>query len=160
MKTWGIIACENLALRQRLTAVRQVSNRPAVSDADRAFWVLLERLWSNWRQALMLMRTEVVILWRRQGCHRRWTEKCARRGWPTFDPGTKRLIRRLSRASSLRGGRRILRRESQNGPERPTRTFSKPFEALSLIASTLLLVEPARLMELLGLKHCRLRVGK
>jgi len=42
-------AIENLALRQQLGGCKQSVKRPKLCLRDRVFWVLLSRLWSNWR---------------------------------------------------------------------------------------------------------------
>jgi len=39
------LAIENLALRQQLAVFKQHVSRPRLTDADRAFWVVLTRLW-------------------------------------------------------------------------------------------------------------------
>ncbi len=50
------LAAENLALRQQLAVYRQSVKRPKLRLRDRVFWVLLSRLWSNWRSALAIVQ--------------------------------------------------------------------------------------------------------
>jgi hypothetical protein len=44
---------ENLALRQQLTVLRRRHPPPRFSASDRFFWVILRRLYSGWKQALV-----------------------------------------------------------------------------------------------------------
>ncbi len=41
------LALENLALRQQLANLRRTSGRPRLGKSDRAFWLVLARLWSH-----------------------------------------------------------------------------------------------------------------
>ena len=60
-------AVENLALRQQVAVFKQSVKRPKLRPRDRIFWVLLSRLWTNWRSALAIVQPETVIRWHRQG---------------------------------------------------------------------------------------------
>ena len=80
------LAIENLALRQQLALYKQRDARPRLSKADRAFWVLLSRTWSGWREALVVVKPETVIAWHRKGFRLYWTWK-SRRG-PACSPKT------------------------------------------------------------------------
>jgi len=46
---WAPLAAENMALRQQVAVYRQSVKRPKLRPRDRVFWVLLSRLWPNWR---------------------------------------------------------------------------------------------------------------
>ncbi len=61
-KTRRELALENLALRQQLAVLRRSVKRPRVSDFDRGFWVVLSRIWRDWRRSLVLVKPETVIL--------------------------------------------------------------------------------------------------
>ena len=50
------LAAENLALRQQVAVYKQSVKRPKLRLRDRVFWVLLSRLWSNWRSALAIVQ--------------------------------------------------------------------------------------------------------
>ena len=50
------LAAENLALRQQIAVYKQSMKRPKLRPRDRFFWVLLSRLWSNWRSALAVVQ--------------------------------------------------------------------------------------------------------
>ena len=55
------LVVENLALRQQLAVCKQSVKRPRLRLRDRVFWVLLSRLWPNWRSALAVVQPETVI---------------------------------------------------------------------------------------------------
>src|SRR5215469_6142166 len=46
---------ENLALRQQLTVLKGRNPRPGLGNFDRLFWVVARRLWSGWKQSLVLV---------------------------------------------------------------------------------------------------------
>ena len=100
---------ENLALRQQLAALDRKGARPSLRMADRLFWVVLSRLWSGWRDILVIVKPETVIGWHRKGFRRFWTRK-SRRGKPGRPPVSSEfrgLIRRMSRENPLWGAPRI-----------------------------------------------------
>jgi phosphoribosylcarboxyaminoimidazole (NCAIR) mutase len=43
----AVLALENAALRQQLAVYRRTQRRPRLRPADRAFWILLRRLWPD-----------------------------------------------------------------------------------------------------------------
>ena len=47
-------AIVDLALRQQLAAYAQKRTRPKLSPLDRAFWVVLSRLWPRWKNLSVL----------------------------------------------------------------------------------------------------------
>ena len=100
---------ENLALRQQLAALDRKGSRPSLRMADRLFWVVRSRLWSGWREILVIVKPETVIGWHRKGFRRFWTRK-SRRGKPGRPPVSSEfrgLIRRMSRENPLWGAPRI-----------------------------------------------------
>ncbi len=60
-------AFENLALRQQVAVLKPSVKRPKLRCRDRVFWVVLSRLWPNWRSALAIVQPETVIQWHRKG---------------------------------------------------------------------------------------------
>ena len=52
VRTRGELALENLALRQHLAVWKARQPRPRLTERDRIFWVVLARLWKNWRSSL------------------------------------------------------------------------------------------------------------
>ena len=49
------LAIENVALRQQLANFKDKRPRPALTNTDRAFWVLLRMIWSKWSDALIVV---------------------------------------------------------------------------------------------------------
>ena len=104
------LAAENLALRQQVAVYKQSVKRPKLRPRDRVFWVLLSRLWSNWRSALAIVQPETVIKWHRQGfkLYWRWKSRAGKPGRPPIQRELRDLIRRMSRENPLWGAPRIL----------------------------------------------------
>jgi hypothetical protein len=66
-----------------------------LTPVDRYLWVVLSRVWQNWRVALAIVRPETVIAWHRQGFRLFWSWK-VRRGKPGR-PAVPRDVRDLIR---------------------------------------------------------------
>ena len=64
---------ENLALRQQLAVLKSRNRRPRLAAPDRLFWVVARRLWSGWKQSLILVNPETVVRWHRAGFLLYWT---------------------------------------------------------------------------------------
>jgi hypothetical protein len=64
---------ENLALRQQLIALQRRKRRPRLGRMDRLFWVAARRLWSRWREALVIVTPETVVRWHRAGFRVYWS---------------------------------------------------------------------------------------
>ena len=108
VRTHRELALENLALRQQVAVWKVRQPRPQLTATDRLFWVVLSRLWKNWRSALQVVRPETVVRWHRQGFRRYWAWKSRhRRGRPAIGRELRDLIRRMSRANPLWGAPRI-----------------------------------------------------
>ena len=92
------LAVENAALRQQLAVFKQKRPRPSLSAGDRLFWVLLHRVWPNWRNALVIVQADTVVRWHRQGFRIFWAWKSRKRspGRPRVDLEIRQLIRRMA----------------------------------------------------------------
>jgi transposase InsO family protein len=102
------LALENLALRQQLAILKRETKRPKLNNADRAFWVALCSLWSDWQSALVLVKPETVIGWHRKGFRLYWSYKSRNRGGrPPIDSQIRTLIRRMARENPTWGAPRI-----------------------------------------------------
>ena len=103
-------AVENLALRQQLAVCRRSVKRPRLRQRDRVFWVLLSRLWPNWRSALAIVQPETVIRWHRKGFKRywKWKSRPGKPGRPRIECEIRDLIRRMSRENPTWGAPRIV----------------------------------------------------
>ena len=103
-------AAENLALRQQVAVFKQSVKRPKLRPRDRIFWVLLSRLWPNWRSALAVVQPETVVRWHRKGFKLYWRRKSRRGkpGRPPIEAKIRDLIRRMSRENPIWGAPRIV----------------------------------------------------
>src|ERR1022692_4305899 len=63
---------ENLVLRQQLSVLKRKRPRPRINLFDKLFWVLARRLWSDWKQALIIVTPDTVIRWHRAGFALYW----------------------------------------------------------------------------------------
>ena len=101
------LVAENLALRQQLAALRREVRRPHLHPADRAFWVLLSRIWSRWTDVLAIVRPATVVAWHRRGFARFWRWKSRRVGRPPVSEELVQLIEQMARDNPLWSRRRI-----------------------------------------------------
>jgi hypothetical protein len=58
----GDLILENLALRQQLAIFKHRRPNLRLTHPDRLFWVTLSRLWSRWREVLLVVKPETVGL--------------------------------------------------------------------------------------------------
>ena len=108
LKSHRELSLENLALRQQLAILKRATKRPKLTNADRAFWVALSRLWTGWQHALMLVKPETVIRWHRKSFKLYWTWKSRSRGGrPRIDAEIRTLIGRMARENPTWGAPRI-----------------------------------------------------
>jgi hypothetical protein len=61
------LVAENLVLRQQLAILRRANPRPRLRPIDRAFWVVVSRVWSRWADSLAIVRPATVIARHRRG---------------------------------------------------------------------------------------------
>ena len=101
---------EILALRHQLGVYQRTRPRPRLRPADRILWAWLSRVWSDWREALMMVQPETVIAWRRRSFRHSWARLSGRGrpGRPTIPPEIRDLIRRMSSANPLWGASRVI----------------------------------------------------
>jgi len=92
VRTSRELALENLALWQQLAVWKARQPRPPLRATDQIFWVVLSRLWTNWRHSLQVVRPETVMGWHRQGFRRYWAWKSRRR---SGRPGIRTELREL-----------------------------------------------------------------
>jgi len=99
-----------LALRHQLAVLQQQApRRPRLGRADRLLWVLLSRLWPNWRRAVQIVTPDTVVRWHRRGFARywRWRSRPRRPGRPAVAADLRALIRQMQAANPLWGAPRI-----------------------------------------------------
>jgi putative transposase len=111
LRTQAALQAENLALRHQLIVLQRIQEKKRFifHPADRWLWILLSRLWSGWRSALLIVKPATVIGWHRQGFRWYWTWKSrrGRTGRPSISKETRDLIRNMSRDNPLWGAPRI-----------------------------------------------------
>src|ERR1700686_385257 len=105
----AVLHLEILALRHQLDVLQRTRPpRVRLAKTDRWFWVVLARLWTGWRTALVIVKPETVIAWHRQGFRLWWTWKSRRRlGRPTVPADVRTLIRTMAQANPRWGAPRI-----------------------------------------------------
>src|SRR5712664_3056760 len=109
-RTRASIQIEILALRHQLAVLQRLGNkRASLRTADRLLWVLLSRLWAQWRSALVIVKPETVIAWQRKGfrLYWRWKSRAGKSGRPCVSREIRELIRQMSSANPLWGAPRI-----------------------------------------------------
>ncbi len=120
-------AVENLALRQQVAVFKQSVKRPKLRPRHRVFWVVLSRLWPNWRSVLAIVQPETVIKWHRKGFKRFWRWKSRKRkpGRPPIEREIRDLIRHMSRENPTWGAPRIVSELALLGHEVAEQTVAK-----------------------------------
>ena len=121
------LVIENLALRQQLAVYKRTAPRPRLHTMDRLFWVGLARVWTGWRQALIIVSPDTVLRWQRRRFREYWT-RISRRptgGRPPLDAEIAALIRKMATANPLWGAPRIHGELLKLGIEISERTVSR-----------------------------------
>jgi transposase InsO family protein len=123
------LEAELLALRHQVLVLRrqQGQRRVMLRPPDRWLWVTLSRLWSRWRDGLILVKPETVVTWHRRGF--RWYWRWKSRGRPPGRPTVPRevidLIRAMHTANPTWGAPRIHGELLKLGIEVAQSTVSK-----------------------------------
>jgi putative transposase len=138
MRPRASLVAENLALRQQLAVLRRRTARPQLRPVDRAFWVVLSRVWSRWAEALALVKPATVVGWHRRGFARFWAYKSRRSGRPPIGREVVELIERMATENPMWSRRRIAAELAKLGhdvskdtvarymPKRPRRSGRPP----------------------------------
>ncbi len=118
---------ENLALRHQLAVLRRGSKRPQLRQTDRLLWAWLSRVWSGWREAIVIVQPQTVIAWRRRKFREYWTKlsRSGRPGRPAIPKKIRDLIRHMSLANPLWGAPHIVGELSKIGIKLPKSTVAK-----------------------------------
>ena len=128
------LEAEILALRHQLAVrQRQAPRRPRLGRADRFLWVVLSRVWPNWRHAVQIVTPDTVVGWHRRGfaLYWWWRSRPRRTGRPAVDTDIRALIRQMRAANPLWGAPRIHGELRQLGVEEvvnaPRAPWQNPF---------------------------------
>ena len=85
------LAAENAMLRQQLIVLQRSAPRLKLGRTDRVLLCWLSRLWTGWRSALLIVQTETIVRWYRQGFKLYWSWKSRKKqGRPLVQPGDSR----------------------------------------------------------------------
>ena len=106
----ALLIAENLCLRQQLIVLQRRYPRPRLSNADRRFWILASRWFSDWRHPLLIVKPETVLGWQRAGWRAYWRWRSshkARDGRPAIAVELQALIARMAADNRLWGQKRI-----------------------------------------------------
>ena len=109
LRSHRALALENLALRHQLNVLQRNTQRPRLTNKDRALWVIISRLWPAWKNPLVVVQPETVIRWHKRGFRVYWRWK-SRPRWPgrrKIPEEFRALIRSMSRSNPLWGAPRI-----------------------------------------------------
>ena len=119
------LGLENLALRQQVAALKRERPRPLLTDMDRLFWVALREKWSDWANALVIVKPETVLRWQKKRFRDFWRRK-SKPGRPTIDPQHIAFIKGISGDHPEYGEDRIaLELEVKFGIKHSTATVRK-----------------------------------
>ena len=96
-RTHADLALENLALRQQLAVLQRNSKRPRLRHLDRAFWLLLSRIWSRLADVLVIVKPDTIVRWHRRGFRLfwRWKSRPRKPNKGEVTPEIKKLINQL-----------------------------------------------------------------
>ena len=85
------LALENLALRHQLAVYKRTVARPKLRTMDRLLWVGLARVWTGWRQVVVIVSPDTVLRWQRRRFREYWTQLSGRRtgGRPPVNAETR-----------------------------------------------------------------------
>jgi hypothetical protein len=126
------LVLENMVLRQQLAAFKARGKTPRIGPADRAFWVLLRRLWARWAHTLVIVKPDTVVRWHRAGFRLYWRWISRRRGRAGRRPVSteiRELIRRMASENSW-GAPRIHGELLMFGLDVSERTVSRYLQRL------------------------------
>ena len=101
------VEAENLFLRKQLALSQERKSKPRRAD-DSTRWLMsfLSR-WFDWRNALVVVKPEILIRWHRKGFRLFWRWKSRRIGRPRVPKDLQALIRQMPAENSTWGEERI-----------------------------------------------------
>ncbi len=89
------LVLDNLALRQQLAVAAHGSRRPKVVAADRAFWMALRRVWTEWSGSVAIVKPATVVAWHRRAYRAYWRHFSRKPGRRRADAQLRELITRM-----------------------------------------------------------------
>jgi putative transposase len=68
LRTRALLQVEILAFSHQLAFLQRTNNkRLRLRALDGILWLVLSRLWPEWRKSLLLVKPDMVIAWHRKG---------------------------------------------------------------------------------------------
>jgi putative transposase len=121
------IALENAALRQQLTILKRTQPRPKLRHHDRLFWIVLMKIWKQWRTALVIVQPTTVVSWQRRRFNQYWSWLSQKKepGRPQVSTELRKLVRTMAAANVTWGAPRIHGELLKLGFEISERTVSR-----------------------------------
>ncbi len=120
------LIAENALLRQQLIILHRQVKKPAFTQSDRLWLVLLASRVKNWKEHLLILRPDTLLHWHRQGFRLFWKFKSRNRGGrPKLATETIALIQRMAAENRLWGAERIHGELSKLGFSVAKRTIQK-----------------------------------
>jgi putative transposase len=103
------IALENLALRQQLAVYKRTVPRPRLRTTDRLLWAGLARVWTGWRQALVIVSPDTVLRSQPRRFREYWAQVSGHStgGRPPVSAEITALVRTMAAANPVWGAPRI-----------------------------------------------------
>lgn len=129
------IVHENLVLRRQLGAFRRRRRRPVLTEWDRLLWIALGRIWTGWKDTLVVVQPETVLRWQLDRFRRYWAALSRSddrpRGRPALAPDIRRLILQMAAANPLCRAPRIHWESKMLGIAVSERTVSHVLRSVS-----------------------------
>jgi putative transposase len=127
------LGLEILALRQQLGVLKRKTPRPRLRTGDRAFWILLRKLWPAWINVPIIVKPETVVGWHRAGFRLFWRIRSRPKsvGRPTIDAEVRAIIRRMVKENPTWRAPRIHGELLKLGFQISDRTVSRYIRRLS-----------------------------
>jgi putative transposase len=88
------LVVENLVLRQQLVVLKRRHPRLRIGMFDKVFWLGVRRLWSAWKDSLLIVTPETVVRWHRAGFRLYW-RVISKTGKPIGRRQTPKEVREL-----------------------------------------------------------------
>src|SRR5436309_15873014 len=89
------LVLDNLALRQQLAVTVRGGRRPRLLTVDRAFWVALRAVWSDWSASLAIVKPATVVAWHKRAYRAYWRRISRKPGRPRTNAELRDLIARM-----------------------------------------------------------------
>ena len=106
-RTRTSLTLENALLRQQLIIYQRSVKRPKILQRDRVFLVWLSRVFSGWKESLVVVRAATVVGWHRKEFRLYWRWKSRRVGRQCIDWPLIKLIRRMHKENPTWSPQRI-----------------------------------------------------